>query len=126
LTVAWASPALSRNIKYVNLGLQGFYDNEKSVYFPACVQYRDTLVMIKEAIDENLHNLTGVLTSKTALLNQFKETRSKCTDFCAKNARSKHYTVKITDLESAKKQKESSGRPLTTKDGDKISRVDDP
>lgn len=106
----------------MNQALQEYFDSESS-YFSPCIQFRDTLMNLKEGLTTSTVNLDGVNSSKEWVLAIFNDCKKAVKTFNETYKTAQHYFVKIRTLDKEKRAKESQGKALDGKSLERISRV---
>ncbi len=111
-----------RSIDELSKSLKCFF-LQGSVYRPVVDQVYEVLQEIKKSFVANLYSNNGFSEAKTVLVCTIDECKFKSKDFNQKNERAHHYSLKVEGLLEEKKEKEKSGKCLSSKELQRLNRV---
>lgn len=113
---------IGKSLEKMNTALKEYFNPESS-YFRSCVQFKDTLLALKEGLAISTVNLEGIGQSRDTVIAIFNECKKAAKVFADDYKTAQHYFVKIGDLDREKRAKEAQGRALDGKSLERLSRV---
>lgn len=114
---------LVRSVDELSRSLKCFFQ-PGSGYRPVVDQVSEVLQEIKKSLVANLYSNKGFSEAKSVLVCTIDECKFKSKEYSEKHEKAHHYNLKVEGLLEEKKEKEKIGKCLSSKELQRLNRVE--
>lgn len=112
-----------RSIDELSKSLKCFFQ-AGSAYRPIADQVFEVLQDVKKSFVANVYSNNGFSEARSVLVSTIDECKFKSKEFVQKNEKAHHYSLKVEGLLEEKQEKEKIGKCLSSKELQRLNRVD--